>query len=229
MNPEPNSIYREASCSYGTKAVKLLRDKGVEFEDHVLESRIEVEELKDQLHVETTPQVFLEGKRVGGYSELAQRFNIDAEEETSYIPVIAVFSVALLLALSTGLGVLGFMGFSLTILATLKLMDIPSFVTGFKQYDLITKKVPNYAKAYPFIELAIGLAFLSGAFIKLAGLLAIAVGLAGGYSVFRAVYLEKRDLNCACIGGGSKAPLGSVSFIENAIMTVMGLRVLFIF
>ena len=226
MNPEPNSIYRTPDCSFGDKAVKLLKDKNIDFADHIIEKPEEISELKDQFKVNTTPQVFLNGERVGGYDELAKKFGEQPMEETSYVPVVAVFSVALLLTLSTGFGVMGFMGFSLCLLAMLKLMNIESFVDGFIKYDLIAQTRRAYGKLYPFLELGIGLSFLSGALINLGALLAIGMGFAGGYSIYKAIYIEKRDLNCACIGGGSKAPLGVVSISENAIMVLMGIGVL---
>ncbi|MFG6098830.1 hypothetical protein SPB21_26525 [Leptothoe sp. ISB3NOV94-8A] len=54
------------------------------------------------------------------------------------------------------------------------------------------------------------------------GIGSLAVGLNGVASVVKAVYIDKLALNCACVGGNSKAPLGIVSFAENAIMTFMG-------
>lgn len=226
MIPEPNSVYRKSDCAAGDKAIKLLKEKGIDFEDHLLDPK-EEEEIKNQFHVRTTPQIFLDGERIGGYSELSEKFDVKSEmEETSYVPVIAVFSVALLLALSTSFGFMGFMGFSLCLLALLKLMDIDSFKESFAKYDLITQNHPPYAKAYPFFELAVGLSFLSGFLINLAAALALLFGIIGTYSVYKAVYIDKKDLNCACIGGGSKAPLGAVSFSENAIMALMGLWIL---
>ena len=53
------------------------------------------------------------------------------------------------------------------------------------------------------------------------------VGVSGGISIFKAVYIDKKDLNCACVGGDSRTPLGIVSFAENAIMAVMGEVLLF--
>ena len=44
--------------------------------------------------------------------------------------------------------------------------------------------------------------------------------------MFKAVYIDKKELNCACVGGNSSAPLGVVSFLENAIMIVMGVVLL---
>lgn len=42
-------------------------------------------------------------------------------------------------------------------------------------------------------------------------------------SVFKAVYIDKRELKCACVGRGSNVPLGFVSLTENLMMIFMGL------
>jgi hypothetical protein len=52
--------------------------------------------------------------------------------------------------------------------------------------------------------------------------LALLVGGVGAWSVFKAVYLEKRELKCACVGGDSNVPLGFVSLTENLMMLAMG-------
>ena len=56
----------------------------------------------------------------------------------------------------------------------------------------------------------------------LTGITSLFIGVSGGISVFKAVYIDKLALNCACVGGNSKAPLGIISFAENAIMALMG-------
>ena len=45
----------------------------------------------------------------------------------------------------------------------------------------------------------------------------------GAVSVFKAVYIEKRELKCACVGGSSNVPLGLVSLTENVMMIAMAL------
>ena len=157
---EKVKLYRmstpEHECPWGLKAVNLLNEKGIEFEDHKLKSKSETEAFKAQHNVQTTPQIFFGEERVGGYTDLAEKLDVEAEgAEYSYTPVIAVFSSAGLMALATAMGLTGFMGFSLSLLATLKLMDIESFAESFEKYDLITKKIKPYAKVYPFAELAI--------------------------------------------------------------------------
>jgi glutaredoxin len=225
-------VYRmstpEHECPWGLKAVNLLQEKGIEFEDHKLKSKEETEAFKTKHNVQTTPQIFFGDERIGGYTDLAEKLDVKAEgAEYSYTPVIAVFSSAGLMALATSMGLTGFMGFSLSLLATLKLMDIESFAESFAKYDLITKKIRPYAKIYPFAELAIALGFLSGVAPLATGITSLFVGISGGISVIKAVYIDKLALNCACVGGNSKAPLGIVSFTENAIMAIMGAALIF--
>lgn len=220
-------IYRMAmpdhECPWGQRAIQLLTDKGLEFEDFKLQSRDEVDAFKALHQVATTPQIFFGNQRIGGYSDLANYFDVQAEAaDYSYTPVIALFSTAGLMALATSLGWMGFMGISLSMLSSLKLMDVESFAESFEKYDLITKRFKPYAKAYPLLELLIGLGFLSGVAPLATGIGSALVGISGAVSVFKAVYIDKLALNCACVGGNSKAPLGVVSFAENAIMAVMG-------
>ncbi|MGF1482431.1 MAG: glutaredoxin family protein [Cyanophyceae cyanobacterium] len=220
----------EHECPWGLKAVDLLKEQGIDFEDRTLRSREEIDAFKAKHGVSMTPQIFAGEERIGGYTDLAEKLDVEVaseESETSYTPVIAVFSTAGLMALATTMGLTGFMGFSLSLLASLKLMDIDSFAEGFAKYDLITQKLKPYARVYPFAELAIGLGFLSGVAPLATGITSLVIGVSGGISVFKAVYIDKLDLNCACVGGGSRTPLGIVSFAENAIMAVMGAVLLF--
>lgn len=55
---------------------------------------------------------------------------------------------------------------------------------------------------------------------------ALFVGAVGAVSVFYAVYVQKRELKCACVGGGSRVPLGFLSLTENVAMIGMALWML---
>ena len=67
---------------------------------------------------------------------------------------------------------------------------------------------------------------LAGALLWLAISLALFIGTVGAVSVFKAVYIDKRDLKCACVGGDSNVPLGFVSLTENLMMMAMALWML---
>ncbi|MEJ6391195.1 glutaredoxin family protein [Gymnodinialimonas ulvae] len=60
----------EYTCGYGTAARDLLRRKGFEIEDHVLRTRRETDAFKDKHHITTTPLIFIEGERIGGFTDL---------------------------------------------------------------------------------------------------------------------------------------------------------------
>jgi glutaredoxin len=217
-----------SECPWGLKAVKLLQERGLNFEDIKLRSREEVDELKAKYQVSTTPQIFCGRERIGGYTDLASRLSAGLEPtKISYTPVIALFSTAGLMTLALSLKMSGFMGIVLSMLASLKLMDLDSFTASFQKYDLVTKRFKPYGKVYPFLELAIGLGFLSGIAPLLTGIASTTVGVSGVVSVVKAVYIDKMALNCACVGGNSKAPLGVISMAENLMMTIMGAMLIY--
>ena len=118
------------------------------------------------------------------------------------------------------------MGISICLLAMLKLMDIEAFGTSYKKYDLISSQFDSWIYIYPFFELIIGISFLNYSPPSLIIFIALVLGIFGMISVFKAVYLDKLKLNCACIGGYAKTPLGIISFIENLLMAIMSVLIL---
>jgi hypothetical protein len=209
----------------------LLEQQQIPFEDHRLTSTEAVEAFKSAHGVATTPQVFAGDERIGGYSDLAARLGVRAESaEVSYAPVVAVFLTAGLMAAVLDAGISGFMGIAISLLAMLKLMDVDAFATSFRKYDLLSQRWRGWARFYPGIELLVGLGVLqqpeASAAAQLVGALALVLGAMGMVSVGKAVFVDHLALNCACVGGNSKTPLGVVSFAENLLMTGMGVVML---
>lgn len=64
------------TCPYGLKSKELLEQQGFIVEDHTLRSREETDAYKLEQDVKTTPQTFIDGKRVGGYDDLRKFFNL---------------------------------------------------------------------------------------------------------------------------------------------------------
>jgi len=221
----------EHACPWGQRALQLLRAEGIPFEDHPLQSQAEVEAFKHAHGVATTPQVFAGTERIGGYTELAKWLGVTAETvEVSYAPLIAVFLSALLINLALGGGIRGYMGLVICLLAMLKLMDVAAFAASFSKYDLLTQHWQTWGKLYPGVELLVGLGMLQAAesmdLEAVIGVTAVLLGVMGMISVGKAVFVDHLALNCACVGGNSRTPLGVVSFAENLIMGLMGLAML---
>jgi glutaredoxin len=112
------TIYRLPDCPSGMKALKLLKEQQIPVSDHILDSPEATAEFKAQYQVSTTPQIFLNGERIGGYESLRQHLQLSSVPEYSYIPVMAVFGTAGLMSLATASGFMGMMGFSLAMLAS---------------------------------------------------------------------------------------------------------------
>jgi glutaredoxin len=226
------------TCPFGLRAKDLLRRKGFQIDDRILTSRAEVDELKSKLDVKTTPQIIINEKRIGGFEDLQRHFGQGPKDksETTYFPVMAVFGVAALLACSISYPfaslinvetlMMHFIGLSMIMLGLLKLQNIEGFVNGFLGYDLLAKRYVPYAFTYPYAEILGGLLMVAGTLSVISIPIMLFIGGIGGVSVFKAVYIDKRELKCACVGGDSNVPLGFVSFSENAVMFGAGIWML---
>ena len=220
-------------CPYGLKARELLQRRGYAVDDRWLKTRAEVDAFKAEQHVASTPQTFIGERRVGGYDDVRRFFGMAVRDPgaVSYRPVIAVFGVAALMALAANFAATGtvlswrtgawFIAFSMCVLALLKLQDIESFATMFLNYDLLARRVVRYGYVYPFAELLAGVLMIAGALPWVSIPVAAVIGTIGAVSVVKAVYIDKRELKCACVGGSSRVPLGFVSLVENVMMVFM--------
>ena len=112
------------------------------------------------------------------------------------------------------------------VLAILKLQNIETFSSMFLGYDLLARRWVPYAYIYAFAEALAGLLMIAGALKWLAIPPALFIGGIGAVSVFKAVYIDKREIKCACVGGGTNVPLGFVSLTENVMMVAMALWML---
>ena len=231
-------VMPEHVCPYGRKSLWLLKRKGYRVDDRHLKTRAETDAFKAEHDVKTTPQTFIDGRRIGGHDDLRRFFGQKVPEPgaTSYTPVLVVFAVALLIAAAiawlrfgtlASLSILPtFIAVAMCLLAMLKLQDVEKFSTMFLNYDLLAQKWPTYGYVYPFAELGAGVLMLAGALTWLSAPVALIIGGVGAVSVFKAVYIDRRELKCACVGGSSNVPLGFVSLTENLMMIAMAVAML---
>ena len=235
--PRDATLYRMVMknhlCPFGLKSLDLLKREGFTVVDRHMTSREETDAFQREYNVDTTPQTFIDGQRIGGYDELRRYFGKSVKEpdEVTYQPVIAVFACTALMALAVSWAALGtvftvrtlewFVAISMCVLAILKLRDLESFSNMFLGYDLLAQRWVRYAYLYPFGEALAGILMIAGALVWLAIPVALLIGVIGAVSVFKAVYVDRRELKCACVGGDSNVPLGFISLTENLMMVGM--------
>ena len=225
-------------CPFGLKTKDLLEREGFTVDDHWLTTREETDAFKAEHGVKTTPQTFIGGQRIGGYDDLRRHLGKEVKDPnaTSYTPVVAVFVMTALMALAASYAVYGtpltvragewFIAFSMCVLAILKLQDVETFSSMFLGYDLLARRWVRYAYAYPFCEALAGVLMVAGALDWLSIPVALFIGSVGAVSVVKAVYVDKREIKCACVGGSGSVPLGFVSLTENLMMVGMAIWML---
>ncbi|HYH64582.1 MAG TPA: heavy-metal-associated domain-containing protein [Urbifossiella sp.] len=151
------------------------------------------------------------------------------EPRTSYYPIFLLFGF---LVLGTGLLEAGagafewpramarYMGGFFLAFAFFKLLDVRAFADAFAGYDVIAARWRAYGYAYPFIELLLGAAYLSGFEPVVTNAVTLVVMSVGTVGVVRTL-LAGRKIRCACLGAVFNLPMSSVTLAEDALMAAM--------
>lgn len=147
----------------------------------------------------------------------------------TYKPILLIgfyiTAVTLLVELTTGIfnlqtWMMHFMAGFFLVFSFFKLLDLPGFADSYRTYDIIAKKWRGWGYLYAFIELALGLAYLSGFQQVATAVVTLVVMTLSIIGVLQSV-LNKREIQCACLGAVFKLPMSTVTIIEDALMIAM--------
>lgn len=106
-----------------------------------------------------------------------------------------------------------------------KFLDLKGFASSYAMYDIVAKKIPAYGLVYPFLELALGIAYVTQfnlVFTNWATLVIMGVSSIG---VIESV-LNKKKIQCACLGAVFNLPMSTVTIIEDLLMVAMAAAML---
>ena len=118
-----------------------------------------------------------------------------------------------------------YMGVFFILFSLMKMLDWKGFVMAFSQYDLIAMRSKSYGRAYPAIEFAIGVLFLSGFWVIVAAWVTIVIMGVGAIGVGKNM-LSKNKIQCACLGTKINVPLTKVTLLEDVIMVIMAVSLI---
>jgi copper chaperone CopZ len=118
-----------------------------------------------------------------------------------------------------------FMAGFFLVFAFFKLLDVPAFASAYAGYDLLAARWHGWGTVYPFVELALGIAYLTHWQPTLTAWITIIVMGFSAIGVIRAV-LGKRTIRCACLGTVFQLPMSTVTIIEDVGMVVMAVWML---
>ena len=121
---------------------------------------------------------------------------------------------------------LDFMGLFFMIFSFFKFLDYKGFPKAFAQYDPLAKRSVLYSKIYPFLESVLGIMFLMRWSLNTALVITIIILSITTVGVIQSLF-DKSKINCACLGTALKLPMTEATLIENMIMLVMSITILF--
>lgn len=155
----------------------------------------------------------------------------------TYKPILLIFGyitiISSILSLWSGnFEIMTFMrvfmsGFFL-VFSFFKMLDLTGFANSYSMYDIVAKKIPVWGYIYAFLELALGLAFaldFEPVFTNAFTAVLMSVSLIG---VLQSV-LNKKKIQCACLGAVFNLPMSTVTIIEDGLMIAMSVVMLFMY
>ncbi|MGQ7853528.1 heavy-metal-associated domain-containing protein [Pedobacter sp. WC2501] len=172
------------------------------------------------------------------YQISAAHHNETLEETKSwaetYKPILLIFGyvTTISLVVSWQANAINFMvfmrvfmaGFFLTF-SFFKMLNLKAFAESYAMYDIVAKKFSAWGYIYAFIELGLGLSFalnLSPVIVNWVTLIVMTISILG---VLESV-LNKKKIQCACLGAVFNLPMSTVTIVEDAIMIAMSAAML---
>lgn len=143
----------------------------------------------------------------------------------TYKPLLLIAGFITLVSVLTANGSLDagmntFMAGFFLVFSFFKLLDLKGFAESYSMYDLLAAKVPAYGYVYPFIELALGVAYLTGFNPTVTNWTTVIVMGFSSIGVIQSV-LSKTRIKCACLGAVFDLPMSTVTIIEDLLMVAM--------
>ncbi|MGS2725072.1 heavy-metal-associated domain-containing protein [Psychroserpens sp. BH13MA-6] len=216
------------------RAVTGISDVSVDLESSevklTMTEHISLDELKQVL-----PDKYdiSEMERKNVFTNTAEASDNEPSELKQLLPLFLIFAYLLVASILLNLNpfevngfMLDFMGLFYIVFSFFKLLDLKGFPKSFRMYDPLAKQIPLYGMVYPFIELALGMLFLMRIQIPVALIITIVILGITTIGVTRTL-LDKKTIQCACLGTVLKLPMTKATFIENTIMIIMAVIMLF--
>lgn len=208
--------------------INLEKEEGI----ITMSNHIDISELQKALPSKYTITVQTQKTVVAA----AQTSSFDSQEEKSKLQqlkplLLIIFYIATASILlhyknwSWNEFMLDFMGLFYIVFSFFKMLDLKGFPDSFRMYDPLAKRIPAYGWVYPFIETALGLMFLMRFEVNIALIITLVVLGITTIGVTKSL-LDKKSIQCACLGTALKLPMTEATFIENAIMIVMAVLML---
>lgn len=212
------SVQNELSAIEGVSEVEVTLENG--------SARFQTLTLLDPLEIQNRL-----GKKYTVYTDQLAEQESAQKKWKQLRPLFIIFTYvifgSILLSAGKELSVYmsNFMGLFYLVFSMFKFLDYTSFPQSFQQYDPIAKRIAGYGWLYPFIEVGLGVLFLTK--IQLNVALWTTLIVLGSTTIGVVSQLRKKErVQCACLGTVLDLPMTEATLIENSIMLIMALAML---
>jgi cation transport ATPase len=216
LNAHPDVIKASVDLEQSEASIEMVKHISIEKLQSTLSDKYSISEKKEQNIFEPSSEVVKEE-----ISELKQLF-----------PLFLIFGYIIIASVLLNKNpwdsnefMLDFMGLFYIVFSFFKLLDLKGFPESFRMYDPLAKVVPVYGWIYPFIEVALGVMFFMRFQMLIALVLTLIILGLTTIGVTK-VLLDKKSIQCACLGTALKLPMTKATFIENTIMIFMAIIML---
>jgi hypothetical protein len=118
-----------------------------------------------------------------------------------------------------------FMGAFFVVFGGFKAINLTGFAQAYREYDIIAKRSMLYAYLYPFIELTLGIMYITRSQLIMANWITVILMTVSSFGVI-VVLAHKKEITCACLGTVFKIRMTYVTLAEDLIMGLMALFML---
>ena len=213
---------------------KTFVEKQLNDLDQIKDAKVDLENQEAEINVKNNIELeVLQKKITSKYNISKKEYNSTVEHEAKKTklqelkPLLIIFLYIIIATIFLHYdnwrwdqAMLDFMGLFYIIFSFFKILDLKGFPESFKMYDPIAKVFPIYGWIYPFIEIILGIMFLMRFEVKIA--LISTIFILGGTTIgVTKILLERKKIQCACLGTTLKLPMTEATLIENVIMILM--------
>ena len=232
-------IIKGMTCSNCVKEVKtnLEEHPDIEYADIILDKNIVTLTINRNIKADELQRLFGKDSKYKIKSSIKSEFKPKEKNRFStYKPLLIIFlfitTISAIKSIDKGkIDIMQWMNYFMAgffiVFSFFKFIDLEGFVNSYSKYDLITKKIKFYGFIYPFIELGLGLAYLTNFESKIIYKLTIIIMGFSSIGVIKSV-LEKKRLRCACLGAVFNLPMSTITITENLLMILMASLMLWI-
>ncbi len=223
-----------SSCE-STVRQKLMQVSGVQ-ELYIDLTKKEVEIESEKAISLSELQKSLQGSKYSLLEKAVKTIDNDVSTKSTYAPLFLVFAFITGISFITSyknetmdimLFMNHFMAGFFIVFSFFKFLNLRAFADSYAMYDIIAKKIPVYGYVYPFIELLLGIAFLTAFNPFLTNVATIIIMGISSIGVIESV-LNKKKIQCACLGTVFNLPMSSITIVEDLLMVSMSLIMLII-